>query len=501
MHKLLITFLLLSGICYAASITNNIQGVGYQDSIVPYICIQDKKGAVSLALPANKSGDANKASGNSSFAGGTLRFGGCSSTDIYLGDIGFYVNSVGNNAIGSYTPPEGIHIEYMNPAIDSGGVVTGTVNYTPIETNMELQQARDNATWEFVGINLSGLELGKVIDPTVIPNLSLEDSSTIYSDLQEVQSFINAGMNTVRVPVSWGYLQLDGAGVGSINLDYYNNYIRPLLHTLTHAKIHTIVDLHAYMRYSKFGEYYSGCGGSGACPDGILILDEKAYQSVWGQLVELMQNDPHIDKNYLLIDLVSKPVAVPDDKVFTIQTSLIKMLRQQSFNGYILVSGNGWSSLHSWSSYHWRGSDNQEYSNATLFTRDNFAKEGITDLSRILINVHQYLDSDYKGTEDECEQDLSTTGEKGFNLNEFVDYLNVNQLKAIVTELGTGRSSASCKVPLNDFMNYLKDNSAKNKGYGFVGWALWSVGHGRGDYNLRVKPDSYQMDVVKEAMQ
>lgn len=50
-------------------------------------------------------------------------------------------------------------------------------------------------------------------------------------------------------------------------------------------------------------------------------------------------------------------------------------------------------------------------------------------------------------------------------------------------------------------MNYLKDNSAQNKEYGFVGWTIWSAGHGWGDYNLRVKPDSYQMDVVKEFIQ
>ena len=501
MNKFWAIILLIPGLCSAASITNAIGGVGPQGNVKPYICIQDQNGAVTLALGGNQSGDANKASGNAYYAGATLRFGGCTPANTYLGYVGFSINASGNNAVSSYTPPEGIHIAYTNPGINSSGVVTGTINYTPIETNLELPQAKENNTWEFAGINLSGLEFGTVIDPVVVPNLSIQDSSGTFSDLQEMQSFINAGMNTARIPVSWGYLQLDGAGKGTINLAYYTNYIRPLLQTLTHAKVHTIVDLHAYMRFSKFGEEYSGCSGSGPCPDGTLILDEKAYQSVWSQLAELMQQDPLIDKDYLLIDLVNEPVAVPDDKVFTIQASLINMLRNQNFTGYIMVEGNSWSGLHSWSSYQWKGSDNQMYSNATLFTREHFAKAGITDLSKILINVHQYLDSDYSGTHDDCLQDLTTTGDNGFNLNEFVDYLNQNQLKAIVTELGTGRNAASCKAPLNEFMTYLKDNSAKNKDYGFVGWTLWSAGHGWGNYNLRVKPDSYQMDVVKELIQ
>jgi len=277
-------------------------------------------------------------------------------------------------------------------------------------------------------------------------------------------------------------------------MGYYNNYLKPLLQTLTHAKVHTIVDLHAYMRYSEFGKQYSGCGPDGPCPDGTLITDVNAYKSIWGQLVTLMQNDPGIDQQYLMLDLMNEPVDVPDDKVFKIQAALIKMLQEKKFNGYILVEGNSWTGLHSWSTYQWKGTDGQTYSNATLFTRDNFNSEGISDLSKVLINVHQYLDSNYSGTHDNCQQDLWKPNT--FNLNEFVDYLSTNKLKAIVTEFGAGRDAGSCKAPLTEFMQYLKDHSASGQDYGFVGWTIWSTGHGWGDYNLRVKPSSYQMEVL-----
>ncbi|KTD64320.1 cellulase family glycosylhydrolase [Legionella spiritensis] len=497
MNYIPVAFSLLPALTFAATMSNHITGVGPNGNIKPYICIQNQAGTVALPLAPGDSGDANKASGNAYYAGAALRFNGCDMNNPYLGYVGFNISSTGNNAINKYTPPEGIHISYENPAINSKGKVTGAIEYTPIAVNPDFKTASPARYWQFAGINLSGLEFGKVIDPVVIPNLSQKDSETPYSDLDATQSFINAGMNTVRVPVSWGYLQLDGAGKGSLNLAYYNSYIRPLLQTLTQAKTHTIIDLHAYMRYSRFGEQYSGCGpDGGTCPDGTLILDENTYQAVWGQLADVIQKDQSINKDYILFDLVNEPVEVPDDKVFTIQASLIKMLRRQGFDGYILVEGNSWTGLHSWTTHEWTGKDGQMYSNARLFTRDNFNKAGITDLNRILINVHQYLDSDYSGTHDDCLQDLSTTGPDGFNLQAFVNYLADNQLQAIVTEFGSGKNATSCSAPLQQFMQYLQDNSSKGKNFGFAGWTIWSTGHGWGGYNLRVTPDSYHMNVL-----
>lgn len=487
MFKTISLICFLPGFALAATLTNTIQGVGPNGSVKPYICIPKSH----LKIAPGMSVDV----GQVNYVGATLRFNGCEDSDSYLGWMDLSLNP-GRNVITKYIPPEGVHISYINSSIDNKGKLSGAIAYTPITPNEDLTLAQPATHWEFAGINLSGLEFGKVIDPAVAPNLSIADQASPYSDLTDTESFIQAGMNTVRVPVSWGYLQLDGAGKGTINMGYYANYIRPLLQTLTKAKVHTLVDLHAYMRYSKFGEQYSGCFGNAPCPDGTLILDEQAYQSVWGQLVKLIQDDPAIDKEYILIDLMNEPVGVPDDKVFTIQASLIKMLRAQQFNGTILVEGNNWTGLHSWTTQEWVGSDGKHYTNENLFTREHFAKAGITDLSKILINVHQYLDSDYSGTHDTCQQDLTTTGQDGFNLNAFTEYLKKNQLKAIVTEFGTGSNATSCSPPLNDFMNYMKENSATGKNYGFAGWTIWSSGHGWGGYNLRVKPDSYHMQVL-----
>ena len=489
---------------YAAKMINKITGVGPNGAISPHFCIQNGD-QFAYDLKPGEQVDGNAYSGNPYYVGGALRFGGCSTDNTYLGYVGFSVNDAQHTyAFQSYSPPEGVHIAYVNPGIQSDDSITGKIQYTSIQPNFNFltQTPSQNLNWDFAGVNLSGLEFSKVIDPVVVPNLSAEDANGRYSDLAAMQSFLKAGMNTVRVPVSWGYLQLDGAGKGDLNLDYYNSYVKPLLETLTSARVHTIVDLHAYMRYSVFGKEYSGCGADGKCPDGTLVLDATAYQDVWTKLYALMKSDPNINMDYVMLDLVNEPVDVPDDLVFTIQAQAIKSLRQKGFDGYILVEGNAWSGLHSWLTETWKSRDGRTtYSNATLFTRENFAKAGITDLSKVIINAHQYLDSNYSGTHDDCQSNLKTTGPDGFNLNAFVDYLQQNRLKAIVTELGTGRDSASCKPALTAFLNYMKDNSAKNKDYGFIGWTIWSAGHGWGDYNLRVTPVSYHMQVMQDYLQ
>lgn len=487
---------------HAANLTNNVTGVGPKDSPVrPYFCIQDGNGQVTYSLAPGDTVDANKYSGSLYYVGGALRFGGCDVSNTYLGYLGINLNAQHNNKIENYSPPQGVHVAYTNARIDGNGQLTGQIQYTAIQPNFNLimPASHQQSAWEMVGANLSGLEFSKMIDPVVVPNLSAEDASGKFSDLADTEAFLKSGMNTMRIPLSWDYLQLDGPGKGEINTDYYQSYVKPLLETLTSTHVYTIIDLHAYMRYSKFGKEYSGCGGDGKCPDGTLVLDAAAYQDIWGKLYQLLKNDPKIDMNYILLDLVNEPVGVPDDAVFTIQAQVIKYLRQQGYQGYILVEGNAWSGLHSWTTTSWPSNDGKTtYTNASLFTRDNFVKAGITDLSKIIINVHQYLDSDYSGTHDQCQANLTTTGMNGFNLNAFVDYLQQNRLKAIVTEFGSGRDRNSCDPAFTAFLNYLKDHSAKNKDDGFIGWTIWSTGHGWGDYNLRVTPTSYQMNVLKK---
>lgn len=491
----------LTSSVWAANITNNINmsltGIVPKNAGKPYFCISNDAGQITPVAPG-QTVDGNKASKNAYYVGGTLRLGGCEEANTYLGYAGFSINEQHNHKFSSYGGPAGI--TYANPAVDVNGNISGKIQYGAINPNFEFLTSapKQNNHWQFVGVNLAGFEFGKLASAYAAPNLSKEGADN--GDLDEMRSLIQAGMNTVRVPVSWGYLQVDGPGKGDLNVEYFNAYIKPLLETLTSAQVHTIVDLHAYMRYSELGKEYSGCGEDGKCPDGTLITDAKAYQDVWTKLYALIKNDPKINMNYILLDLMNEPVEVPDNFVFTIQAEVIKSLRAQGFQGYILVEGNSWSGLHSWTTDEWTSRDGKtKYTNATLFSRENFVKAGISDLNKIIINAHQYLDDNYSGTKNTCVTDLNTTGVKGFNLDAFVDYLKQNHLKAIVTEFGgTNKDTVNCTAAMKSFLNYLQDNAAKDKDYGFIGWTLWSAGHGWGTaYPLRVTPTSFHMTVLK----
>lgn len=489
---------ILTSLSHASIITNAINGVGPNNMTKPYLCLQNDSGVVTLALAPDQSGDANLASEHSDYAQGHLRFEGCDLNNEDLGSVTLAIGpEIAIPTITNYTPPNGIHLAYINANINSQGKMMGNIVYTPISANFNLSPAKPSQSLLFTGINLSGLEFGQTILPSAIPNLSQVDADTPYSDLADMQAFIEKGMNTVRIPINWTYLQWNGPGRMIINQEYYTNYIKPLLETLTSAKIHTILDLHCNMHYNIYGQKPLNCPKYGYChAKGTLILDPSAYTYVWGQLWQQIQQDSDINPGYLLFNLMNAPIHAPDDTVFTVQATLIKELRLHGFTGYILVEGNAGSELHNWAQHQWIGQDGQTYSNSSLFTRANFLQNGISDLSKILISVHQYFDEHYQGMQQKCLQDLNTTGPDGFNLEAFVQYLKDNQLKAIVSDFGVGKDTRTCSRPLAQFMHYMQNNAAREDGFGFVGWALWGSGHAWGKYPFRVMPDSYVLDVL-----
>ena len=482
---------------HASNLTNAIEGVGPNGLTRPYLCVVDAKGKVSLALAPDQRGEVNHASESSNSAQLQLKFGGCEPKNENLGTVWL---SIGNHirlpTITNYQAPYGSHVSYINREINVQGKLTGNIIYRPIQANFNLSAAQSSQNFKFVGINLSGLEFGQIILPSKLPNLSQEDADTVYSDLADTEAFIQAGMNTIRIPIDWTYLQWNGPGRMILNQEYYANYIKPMLQTLTSAKVHTILDLHSNMHYAVYGQHELNCPKNGFCHSGTLIIDESAYTYVWEQLWQEIQQDANINSEYLLFDLANAPLHVPEDKVFTIQTTLIKQLRLHDFRGYILVQGNAGSELRTWSTYRWVGEDGKTYSNASLFTRDNFLRAGIKDLSKILINVHQYFDEGYLGIHQKCLQNLGTTGPDGFNLESFIDYLRDNNLQAIVSDFTVGKNAESCAPPLKEFMTYLLKNSSQNQSYGFAGWTIWSTGHAWDNDHTRLRPNSYIMEVL-----
>ncbi len=505
--KILITSFLISGsfVCFADGMQNNIAGI-YDASKVPtaasaspVLCVKASDGKF-IPWSNGQSLKPYSISGNPYYFGAALRVGGCSDSDLYFG----WLNVSKGQPIG-YQPMQGSHIQLVGAAA-SATDISGHLTYTkigPTDAATFPTNASARANW-FTGVNLSGLEFSAMPNSSVIPDLSKENEFVAHaSDLKDTATLLKQGANTIRVPIRWAYVQpkLDQANPSDnlYDLDYLNKLVNPTLATITSHGYNAILDLHSYMHYATVGNENAGCTGQGDCPQGALVTNPAPYVDVWSHIWSDIQKynadsgNVKIDTSKLMLDIVNEPATRSDEQlsatqVFTMETAVIKKLRAQGFQGYFLLEGFSWSGLHSW----------QSAGNASVFTADNFHQAGITDTSKIIINVHQYLDSDYSGTHDTCLQDLNTTGASGFNLQAFVNYLKANKLKAMVTEFGVGKDSSSCSQPLNAFLKYVSVNAyTANKGCGFVGFTAWSTGHGWGDYNLRIKPGYWKDTILK----
>lgn len=498
-HRILVTaFMSLGfmGVAAANPMTDYIKGL-YDTRIVttaenPVVCIQTPNGSFQ-PWAYGQTLDPNQYSGSASYFGAALRDGGCSVNNIYYGWI-----SVAGGQM-QYTPGPASHIQLLNGTVNGGGLV-GNLGFTPLgptddtlfPTNSDTTSPSD-MTW-FTGFNLSGLEFSTSPNNSVIPNLSAADEVTTNSDLKDTATFLNQGANIIRLPIRWAYVQPEGPGNTLFDpTGYLKNIVLPTLETITSHNYYVILDLHSYMHYATVGTQVAGCGGPDhLCPDGTLDNTPANYVNVWSQIWQTIQNDPNIKTDHLLFDLVNEPTdqngQLTAQDVFNMETAVIKQLQTENFPGYYLVEGVNWSGLHSW----------KQSGNAAVFTRQNFINAGINNFNNIIINVHQYLDSNYSGTHNSCLQNITTTGPNGFNLQSFVNYLQRNQFKAIVTEFGVGSNQQSCSTPLNAFLTYLSNNSySVSKGYGFVGWTVWSTGHGWGNYNLRVRPNDWKDSILE----
>ena len=455
---------------------------------------------------------------------GIVRLGGC--------DANFdpYVGFIYNLAVPTLTPGNGFAVDSV---AYNNGVLTGNIAFTAIPVTdtgditaitPTIPAARRQL--DFVGINLSGAEFGNTIAPYSIPDLSSNTAASTpgHSDLVTMKGtaaggsngYVKQGLNTVRLPISWSYLELLSA-TSTIqnpqwvfNSSYWNNFILPTLKTLTSAHINTIIDLHTYMHYSRYGEEYSGCGDSGYCPDGTLDTNVEDYKKVWGDIWAHIQTSLSPEqRSYIMFDLVNEPATDPaksseqltPQQAFNVQMGVATTLLNSAnnFPGKILIEGAYWSGLHSWSED--VGGFGSGTTNADVFTKNNIVAKltqaGISaaKADNIIINVHQYFDSNFSGTGATCVDSLDS-----LNLQPFANWLTTQGLKAMVTEFGTPyNSAASCQPILNNFVKYMVDNRATEGSGGFIGATLWGAGRGWSPaYNLYVTPTSYQFTTLMQ---
>ena len=302
------------------------------------------------------------------------------------------------------------------------------------------------------GVNLSG---GEFASACQIPDVR---SATYYAD---------KGVNTIRLPFAWEYLQ--AATPLGVDIDFANGRAKTYLDTvqqLTDKGFTVIVDMHNYMRFNGVGQMPKGQGGSytiGGTNGGPTAAQ---YGTAWASIAKAVED---IDTDLVIFDLMNEPMSgnpnLSPATLVDVYNTVISMIRSVETNGahLILLEGTAYSGMHSWTSS----------GNAAAFAEGN-----ITDASNnYAINVHQYFDPQYTGaTDDAC---VSTSTISGI-VTPFVAWLNTNNYRAFVTETGGCSIQTSCVTAVNYFLGLLEDNASAspttNTSPGFIGWTGWAGG-------------------------
>ena len=341
-----------------------------------------------------------------------------SNTDAGTADIGAY--STGN--------PFAITF-HSNTVIQSYTYPTTPTKYTNIP---------------YRGVNLSGGEY---------------DYAFQLPSLGDGAFYAQSGMNTIRLPFKWEYLQSTSTNTQTQDtnpsdpIDFVNNpnakAYAALVNQYLAQGMTVIIDMHNYMRYGAYDDDSStnnaiiGSGNIGA-------PTQAQYAAAWLQIGKQFANESNV-----IFDLMNEPNTMSTQLILDNYNAVLSVLRQNKINNLVLLEGNSWTGAWSWTS--------NSYDTATppLSNAQVFVPSAINDsYNNYAINVHQYFDSNYSGTTNCVNSNPDISG--------LVGYLNQYSLKAMVTELG-GNNTQVCATDINNFLSSLSSNY-------FIGWTGWVGG-------------------------
>lgn len=344
--------------------------------------------------------------------------------------------------VGILLTPQAVSISNV-----SGGVATlgpyapgapFSLFFTPNNENPDFPPVSTYEGVTYRGINLAGGEFESSFNPPFA-------SDALY--------YVEQGMNTVRLPFKWEYLQPDL----SIPVNYSTGNaleLVKLINTWTASNIAVIFDMHNYMRYK---EQIIGATNSN--------VTKEDYAEFWRITAQQFGNNPLV-----FFDLMNEPNSMSTELILENYNAAIAAIRGVGANNLVLLEGNNWSGLNSWSES-WGYSPNSE-----VFTPQKI----IDPANNYAINVHQYFTSTSGGGSGLGECVLPSQVLAIENFNSFIALMKSYKQRAILTEIG-GQNSTRCIGCIDTFLSAVEDNpnqviDGKNTG-GFIGWTAWTGGH------------------------
>jgi endoglucanase len=288
------------------------------------------------------------------------------------------------------------------------------------------------------GTNLSGAEFGDSVPGQY-------DKDYTYPTRSEVDHFLSTGMTMFRIPFRWERLQPTAKG----GLDATElSRLDAIVSYATGKGATVLLDPHNYARY------YGQVVGAGVGDDVLADL--------WGKLGAHYKGDRQV-----AFGLMNEPHDLPTEQWAGAANAAIAAIRAAGATNLIMVPGNAWTGAHSWTESYY-GTANAK---ALLAIRDpgnNYAFE-----------VHQYLDSDFSGTNPACNS--RTAGADA--MRAFTDWLRANGKRGFLGEFGGGAND-TCYAAVDGLLQYLEANADV-----YLGWAWWAAGPWWGSYFLSIEPN------------
>ncbi|KAL4863109.1 glycoside hydrolase superfamily [Aspergillus spectabilis] len=306
------------------------------------------------------------------------------------------------------------------------------------------------------GTNEAGAEFGQGSYPGEL------GTHYIWPDLGTIATLKNEGMNTFRVAFSMERLVPDSIA-GPVDQAYFQDLITTV-NGITALGAYAVLDPH------NFGRYY-----------GNIITSTTDFAAFWTILAtEFASNDLVIFDTSTLPSFPLLPQSSKlstdkknaDNEYHTMDQTLVLNLNQAAINAiraitptqYIFVEGNSWSGAWTWPNIN----DNMKQ------LVDPTDPSG----SKIIYEMHQYLDSDGSGTTPNCVS--STIGRE--RITAATSWLRENGKKGILGEFAGGNNQV-CKDAISDMLVFLEANSDV-----WLGGLWWAAGPWWGDYIFNMEP-------------
>lgn len=307
-----------------------------------------------------------------------------------------------------------------------------------------LDQAR------LTGVNVAGAEFGSVLPGKVFKDY-------VYPNSTELAYIASRGANVIRLPFRWERLQREAKGpLDAAEL----KLIQTTVDTAKAQGLCVLLDVHNYAKY-----YSDSLAANSALQD--------AFVDLWLKIAQVFT-----DPEATAFDLMNEPANMPVGEWAALGKRTLAEIRAAKSTNLIFLAGGRWSGAHDW------------FAGATSVSNAIALADVKDPLNRTIIEVHQYADKNFSGTQTECRP----AADFDPIFNNLTAWAKTNQQQLFLGEFGVPQNQ-TCLETLTHILDLLDPTVWKGSTY-------WATGSWWGTYPLaiNIKPDvvSPQWQILKD---